>query len=128
MAKVSWPRTKPTTCRVQSGIKPFKCGVCSADPTPTKMSWCAQCGNYRQGSWVCKSCNVVSMDIDDYCRFRIHGGCPGVRAGGRPAVNDKHGPDALRITIIKEARRAAGARAKVWLLGVEDFSKFQEQS
>ena len=71
---------------------------------------------------------MVSMEIDVYGRFRIHGGCPGVRAGGRPAVNDKHGPDALRIKLMTEARKAAGARNKVWQLGMEDFGKFREHS
>ena len=110
MAKEFWPRNKPTICRVQSGIKPFKCEKCPADPTTRMMSWCANCGNYRPDSWVCKSCNMVSMGIGDYCRLRAHGGCPGVRAGGRAPVDDTHGPDALRITLMKEVRKAAGAR------------------
>ena len=71
---------------------------------------------------------MVSMGIDDYSRLRVHGGCPGVRAGGRAPVDDTHGPDALRITLIKEVRKAAGARNKVWQLGVEDFAKFREHS
>ena len=71
---------------------------------------------------------MVSMGIDDYCRFCISGGCPGVRAGGCAAVDDKHGPDALRITPMKEARKAAGARNKVQQLGVEDFGRFREHS
>ena len=71
---------------------------------------------------------MVSMGIDDYCRFRIHGGCPGVRAGARDAVNDKNGPDALRIKLMMEARKAAGARNKVQTLGMEDFSVFQQRS
>ena len=121
MAKEFWPRSKPMVCRVQSGLKPFKCGMCSAEPTARLMSWCAECGNYRPGSWVCKFCNMVSMEIGDYCRFRIHGGCPGVRGGGRGAVNDKHGPDALRIKLMKEARRAAGARTDVRQLETEHF-------
>ena len=68
---------------------------------------------------------MISMGIDDFCRFRISGGCPGIKSGGRPAVDDKNGPDALRIKLKKEARWAAGAKQKVWQLGVEDFGDFQ---
>ena len=110
MAKEFWPRGKPTVCRVQSGVKPFKCLKCPADPTTVKMSWCPNCGNYRPDTWVCSSCHMARMGIDDYCRFRISGGCPGVRERGRAAVDDKHGPDALRITPMKDACKAAGAK------------------
>ena len=64
---------------------------------------------------------MISMGIDDYCHFRISGGCPGVKAGGRPVVDDKNGPGALRVKLMREARKAAGAKQKVWKIGVEDF-------
>ena len=64
---------------------------------------------------------MISMGIGDFCRFRISGGCPGIRSGGREVVDDKNGPDALRIKLMREARKAAGEKQKVWNLGVEDF-------
>jgi len=128
LAKEFWPRSRPSVCRLQGALPDFKCKLCSAPPTPRMMSWCGGCGNYRPGAWVCKFCNMVSMEIDDYCRFRIHGGCPGVRAGSRDAVNDKHGPDTLRIKLMMEARKAAGAKNKVQTLGMEDYPGFQQRS
>ena len=64
---------------------------------------------------------MISMGIGDFCRFRIPGGCPGIRSGGRKVVDDKNGPDALRTKLMREARKAMGAKQKVWQLGVEDF-------
>ena len=64
---------------------------------------------------------MVSMGIGDYCRFRISGGCPGVGKDGRPANDDKHGPDALRVKLMKEARKAAGAKDKVQQLRAGHF-------
>ena len=82
------------------------------------MSWCPGCGRHRPGSWAFGTCQMVSMGIGDYCRFRISGGCPGVRKDGRLANDDKHGPDALRVKLMKEARRAAGAKNQ---LGAEHY-------
>ena len=85
------------------------------------MSWCPGCGRHRPGSWAFGTCQMVSMGIGDYCRFRISGGCPGVRKDGRLANDDKHGPNALRVKLMKEARKAAGAKGKVQQLGAEHF-------
>lgn len=63
---------------------------------------------------------MISTGIDDFCHFRISGCCPETRSGGRKAVDDKNGPDALRIKLMREARKAMGAKQKVWQLGVED--------
>ena len=120
-AREFWLRGKPTTCRI-IGAVPYKCayGTCTYETT-AKMSWCPGCGRHRPDSWACSTCQMVSMGIDDYCRFRISGGCPGVLKDGRPANDDKHGPDALRAKLMKEARKAAGAKDKVQQLGAEHF-------
>ena len=120
-ARGFWPRGKPTTCRI-IGAVPYKyaCGTCTYETT-AKMSWCPGCGRHRPDSWACSTCQMVSMGIDDYCRFRISGGCPGVQKDRRPANDDKHGPDALRAKLMKEARKAAGAKDKVQQLGAEHF-------
>ena len=64
---------------------------------------------------------MISMGIGDFCRFRISGGCPGIRSVGRKVIDDKNGPGALRIKLMREARKAIGAKQKVWQLGVKDF-------
>ena len=121
LAPAFWPRGKPPICRVV-GDMPYKCALtgCTYE-TRAKMSWCPGCGRHRPGSWACSTCQMVSMGIDDYCRFRISGGCPGVQKDRRPANDDKHGPDALRAKLMKEARKAAGAKDKVQQLGAEHF-------
>ena len=85
------------------------------------MSWCPECGGHRPDSWACAVCQMTSMGTGDYSRFRISGGCPGAKTGGRPVNDDLNGPDALRAKLVKEARKAAGAKEKVQQLGEGHF-------
>ena len=57
----------------------------------------------------------------DYCCFRISGGCPRVKTGGRRVNDDLGGPDVLRVKLIKEARKAASAKRKFQQLAEGQF-------
>ena len=109
-----WPRGgKATVCRIQGANPAYRCGKCNEEATK-KMSWCPSCGAHRPDSWACSFRRMISKGIGDYCRFRISGGCPRAKTGGRQVVDDKNGPDALRIKLMREARKAAWAKQKVW--------------
>ena len=72
------------------------------------MSWCAKFGQICAGSWTCAECKITSTGADNYCRYRIMGGCPWTKAAGRLADNRPGGSDASRVKLIVEASKAAG--------------------